>query len=143
FFAIVLAAVCCMALSVPALAQGMEPITPYFTHIKSAKGNMTISSSGTAKVTGGMSIAKGDTCEIIATIEQEIDGSWQEVKTLPSPPTGPPQLLVKARRCTRATAIAVYSSSTSTRAERLWKAMKPLPMKSGIDIHRWQEGHWC
>ncbi|MEG0753154.1 MAG: hypothetical protein RR461_04935 [Angelakisella sp.] len=81
FFAIVLAAVCCMALSVPALAQGMEPITPYFTHIKSAKGNMTISSSGTAKVTGGMSIAKGDTCEIIATIEQEIDGSWQEVKT--------------------------------------------------------------
>lgn len=80
FLSIVLAAVCCVAFSAPALAQSMEPITPYFSHISSAKGEMTIS-NGTARVTGGLRINKGEACEIVATIEQEVDGSWEEFKT--------------------------------------------------------------
>lgn len=74
FFAIVLAVVCCMALAVPALAQGMEPATPYFSHIQFYTGNMQIN-NGVAEVSGTLRISRGDACEIVATIEQDVDGS--------------------------------------------------------------------
>lgn len=116
FFAIVLAVVCCMALAVPALAQGMEPATPYFSHIQFYTGNMQIN-NGVAEVSGTLRISRGDACEIVATIEQDVDGSWEEVKTF-----------------------TVYADSNSVSINKKWALYRGYNYRCVFQANAYQDG---